>query len=188
MGINGNVVYSINGGRGENNNWEVDGGDNMDNGSNNSLNVYPSIDADPGSARAHFQLRRAIWPQRLRHHRGGNQIRHQPVPWRRVRIQPQQYFQRPQLLRPELTERPRNTRRTTSVTPLADRSIFRGITTATKAKPSFSGRRNGARKSYPIRSRSRCLRTRSAAETSPTFARSVPRIARQIIRIFRCRS
>ncbi|MGA7852690.1 MAG: carboxypeptidase regulatory-like domain-containing protein [Candidatus Acidiferrales bacterium] len=45
VGVNGNVVYSINGGRGENNNWEVDGGDNMDNGSNNSLNVYPSIDA-----------------------------------------------------------------------------------------------------------------------------------------------
>jgi len=45
VGISGNVVYSINGGRGENNNWEVDGGDNMDNGSNNSLNVYPSIDA-----------------------------------------------------------------------------------------------------------------------------------------------
>jgi hypothetical protein len=45
VGINGNVVYSINGGRGENNNWEVDGGDNMDNGSNNSLNVYPSVDA-----------------------------------------------------------------------------------------------------------------------------------------------
>ena len=45
VGILGNVVYSINGGRGENNNWEVDGGDNMDNGSNNSLNVYPSIDS-----------------------------------------------------------------------------------------------------------------------------------------------
>ena len=45
VGVNGNVMYSINGGRGENNNWEVDGGDNMDNGSNNSLNVYPSIDA-----------------------------------------------------------------------------------------------------------------------------------------------
>jgi hypothetical protein len=45
VGILGNVVYSINGGRGENNNWEVDGGDNMDNGSNNSLNVYPSVDS-----------------------------------------------------------------------------------------------------------------------------------------------
>src|SRR5208282_5955173 len=27
------------------NNWELDGGDNMDNGSNGTLNVYPSIDA-----------------------------------------------------------------------------------------------------------------------------------------------
>src|ERR1700683_2473230 len=45
VGVNGNVMYSVNGGRDENNNWEVDGGDNMHNGSNNSLNVYPSIDA-----------------------------------------------------------------------------------------------------------------------------------------------
>jgi hypothetical protein len=45
VGIGGNVVYSVNGGRGENNNWELDGGDNMDNGSNNSLNVYPSVDS-----------------------------------------------------------------------------------------------------------------------------------------------
>jgi hypothetical protein len=40
-----NIYYSINGGRTEYNNWELDGGDNMDNGSNNTLNVYPSIDA-----------------------------------------------------------------------------------------------------------------------------------------------
>jgi Carboxypeptidase regulatory-like domain len=45
VGIAGNTVYSVNGGRGENNNWEVDGGDDMDNGSNNSLNVFPSIDS-----------------------------------------------------------------------------------------------------------------------------------------------
>ena len=41
----GNVSFSINGGRTEYNNWELDGGDNMDNGSNTTLNVYPSIDA-----------------------------------------------------------------------------------------------------------------------------------------------
>ena len=35
----------MNGGRIEYNNWELDGGDNMDNGSNGTLNVYPSIDA-----------------------------------------------------------------------------------------------------------------------------------------------
>src|SRR5579859_373194 len=45
VGINGNVSYSMNGGRVEYNNWELDGGDNMDNGSNSTLNVYPSIDA-----------------------------------------------------------------------------------------------------------------------------------------------
>jgi hypothetical protein len=45
VGIAGNTVFSVNGGRGENNNWEVDGGDDMDNGSNNSLNVFPSIDS-----------------------------------------------------------------------------------------------------------------------------------------------
>lgn len=45
VGVYGNVSYSVNGGRVEYNNWEIDGGDNMDNGSNSTLNVYPSIDA-----------------------------------------------------------------------------------------------------------------------------------------------
>lgn len=45
VGVNGNVSYSINGGRVEYNNWELDGGDNMDNGSNTTLNVYPNVDA-----------------------------------------------------------------------------------------------------------------------------------------------
>src|SRR5579859_171299 len=45
VGINGNVSFSMNGGRVEYNNWELDGGDNMDNGSNSTLNVYPSVDS-----------------------------------------------------------------------------------------------------------------------------------------------
>jgi len=45
VGVYGNADFSFNGGRTEYNNWEVDGGDNMDNGSNHTLNVYPSIDA-----------------------------------------------------------------------------------------------------------------------------------------------
>ena len=45
VGINGNIAFSINGGRTEYNKWEIDGGDKMDNGSNVTLNVYPSIDA-----------------------------------------------------------------------------------------------------------------------------------------------
>ncbi len=45
VGVYGNVAYSMNGGRSEYNNWELDGGDNMDNGSNATLNVYPNIEA-----------------------------------------------------------------------------------------------------------------------------------------------
>jgi len=45
VGIYGNVAYSMNGGRTEYNNWELDGGDNMDNGSNATLNVYPNLEA-----------------------------------------------------------------------------------------------------------------------------------------------
>jgi hypothetical protein len=45
VGVYGSVAFSFNGGRTEYNNWELDGGDNMDNGSNGTLNVYPSIDA-----------------------------------------------------------------------------------------------------------------------------------------------
>jgi Carboxypeptidase regulatory-like domain/TonB-dependent Receptor Plug Domain len=45
VGVSGNVAYSINGGRTEYNNWELDGGDNLDNGSNTSMNVYPSLEA-----------------------------------------------------------------------------------------------------------------------------------------------
>src|SRR5579863_2685807 len=45
VGVYGSVSFSMNGGRTEYNNWELDGGDNMDNGSNGTLNVYPSVDA-----------------------------------------------------------------------------------------------------------------------------------------------
>ena len=45
VGITGSVAFSVNGGRTEYNNWELDGGDNMDNGSNGSLNTYPNVDA-----------------------------------------------------------------------------------------------------------------------------------------------
>jgi hypothetical protein len=45
VGVYGSEAYSVNGGRTEYNNWEVDGGDMMDNGSNGTINVYPSVDA-----------------------------------------------------------------------------------------------------------------------------------------------
>jgi hypothetical protein len=45
VGVYGSVAFSVNGGRTEYNNWELDGGDNMDNGSNSTLNSYPNVDA-----------------------------------------------------------------------------------------------------------------------------------------------
>jgi len=39
------VSYSVNGGRTEYNNWEIDGGNNMDDGSNTTLLSYPSLDS-----------------------------------------------------------------------------------------------------------------------------------------------
>ena len=39
------VIYSVNGGRTEYNNWEIDGGNNMDDGSNTTLLTFPSVDA-----------------------------------------------------------------------------------------------------------------------------------------------
>jgi len=45
VGVYGSVAFSVNGGRTEYNNWEIDGGDNMDNGSNSTLNTYPNVDA-----------------------------------------------------------------------------------------------------------------------------------------------
>jgi hypothetical protein len=45
VGVTANTQFSVNGGRVEYNNWELDGGDNLDNGSNGTLNVTPSVDA-----------------------------------------------------------------------------------------------------------------------------------------------
>jgi hypothetical protein len=44
-GPGGSVSYSINGGRTEYNNWEIDGGDILDSGSMSNLNVFPNVDA-----------------------------------------------------------------------------------------------------------------------------------------------
>jgi hypothetical protein len=45
VGLNGSISFSVNGGRGEYNNWQIDGANNMDTGSNATLNTYPSVDA-----------------------------------------------------------------------------------------------------------------------------------------------
>jgi hypothetical protein len=73
VGINGSVSFSMNGGRTEYNNWELDGGDNMDNGSNGTLNGVQS---------SHFELRRAVWPQRIGNGRSGDEGWNEVVPRR----------------------------------------------------------------------------------------------------------
>ena len=45
VGVYGSIAYSVNGGRTEYNNWELDGIGIVDSGSAGSINVYPSIDA-----------------------------------------------------------------------------------------------------------------------------------------------
>jgi hypothetical protein len=45
VGPGGSVSYAVNGGRTEFNNWEIDGGEVLDSGSNANINVYPNIDA-----------------------------------------------------------------------------------------------------------------------------------------------
>jgi hypothetical protein len=45
VGPSGSVSYAVNGGRTEFNNWEIDGGEVLDSGSNANINVYPNIDA-----------------------------------------------------------------------------------------------------------------------------------------------
>lgn len=45
VGPQGSVSYAVNGGRTEFNNWEIDGGDVLDTGSNANINIYPDVDA-----------------------------------------------------------------------------------------------------------------------------------------------
>jgi len=45
VGPSGSVSYAVNGGRAEFNNWQIDGGEVLDSGSNANINVYPNIDA-----------------------------------------------------------------------------------------------------------------------------------------------
>ena len=73
----------MNGGRTEYNNWELDGGDNMDNGSNSTLNVYPNIEAIAEFKVLTSNIWRAVWTQRVGHDRSGNQVGRQHIPWQR---------------------------------------------------------------------------------------------------------
>ena len=128
VGVGGNVSFSMNGGRTEYNNWELDSGDNMDNGSNTTLNVYPSLDAI-----AEFKVLTSNYGAQYGRNGSGTvevetKSGTRQLSRRRLRICPQRHFQRAAHFR-----RPacRRTRRTISATPSAGRFIFPGFTTRT---------------------------------------------------------
>ena len=98
-GVAGSVEYSMNGGRTEYNNWELDGASIMDNGSNATLNVYPECRRDRRNRGADLQLWRAIWPQCFRDGPGADEVRHRTISWRRLRVRAQQHLQCAELLR-----------------------------------------------------------------------------------------
>jgi len=167
VGVAGNILYSINGGRTEYNNWEIDGGDNMDNGSNSTLNVYPNLEAI-----AEFKVLTSTTARSM------------------ARTPPGLSKSKPSPAPVPSTAALSTMAATISSTPTPGRTtdkefrvlLIRSMIGATrsaariyKRRPSFSGRRNGGGKSsQDRRSHRTCHRTRNAGVISMTFARSTP--------------
>ncbi len=145
VGVYGNVAYSMNGGRTEYNNWELDGGDNMDNGTNATLNVYPNPEAI-----AEFKVLTSNYgAQYGRNGSGTVEVETKSgtsfVPRQRV------YYGRNESSTRRIGRRAYARRRKGSLqenmiraTPSAGRFIFLTSTTPTRRKHTSSGPRNGA--------------------------------------------
>ena len=153
VGVYGNVAYSMNGGRTEYNNWELDGGDNMDNGSNSTLNVYPNVEAI-----AEFKVLTSNYgAQYGRNGRARSKSRPSPAAapstaapsntCATTSSMPNRGYPAASPATPT-----RLTRSTTSATPSAARYTFRTITTPTKERRSSSFPRNGEERRTPMRS------------------------------------
>ncbi len=148
VGINGNVIYCVNGGRDENNNWELDGGDNMDNGSNNSLNVYPSVDSiqEVRVLTSNYGAqygRNASGTMETETKSGTSSFHGDVYEFNRNNIfNDRNYFDQSRPM-------PRLQERTISATPSAAPFTFPATTTPTRPRPFSSGRRNGARRCVP---------------------------------------
>ena len=142
VGVYGNVSYSMNGGRVEYNNWELDGGDNMDNGSNSTLNVYPSLDAI-----AEFKVLTSNYGAQY----GRNGSGTVEVETKSGTNNSTVAFTNTSAMMLSIrllgskAESCRNTRRTTTATMLAAQLTSRASTTKTRRRLSSSGPRNGAK-------------------------------------------
>ena len=141
VGVQGNVAYSINGGRTEYNNWELDGGDNLDNGSNTSMNVYPSLESI-----AEFRVltsnygaqygRNGSGTVEVETKSGTNRFHGSAYEFlRNDAFNANNYF--------KPATRYRNIRSTTSGTRWVGRFTFRACTTRTGTRHFSSGRKNG---------------------------------------------
>ena len=172
-------AFSINGGRTEYNNFEIDGGDALDNGSNQTLNVYPSIDAiaEVKVLTSNFGAqygRNGSGTVEVETKSGTNSFHGDLYEFLRnnaFNATPVTSKRRSQL-----------TRRTTSASLLAGRSTFREFTTRTTARHFFSGRRSGGATASPIPLISSCQPPRNAPAISQIYAvrvlwRLIPRTA-----------
>ena len=168
VGVYGSVAFSVNGGRTEYNNWEIDGGDNMDNGSNGTLNVYPNIDAIAEvrvlTSNYGAQYGRSGSGTVETVTKSGTKDFHGSLAEfvRNDAFNARNFFDSACAVVQE--ERLRLHCRRPGVHSLA-------FTTPRRRRPSSSGARNGARSACPTHSTSRCRPRASARATSPTFAR-----------------
>ena len=95
VGVYGNNSISFNGRRMQYNNWEIDGGNNTDEGSAATFNTYPSLDTIAEFRDLHFQLRRGHGQALRRQHRGGDEIGDQGISRRCLRVRRNDVFDSP---------------------------------------------------------------------------------------------
>ena len=93
-GSSSTVNFSVNGGRNTQNNWTIDGADNVDRGANLTLYTYPSPDAIAEFKTLARSIQRAVRTQCQRPDRRGHEIRYQPDSRQRIRVSPQRCLRR----------------------------------------------------------------------------------------------
>jgi hypothetical protein len=158
-------AFSINGGRLEYNNWELDGGDMVDNGSNTFLNVTPSIDAiaEVRVLTATMALSTGVTaPER-------SKLKPSPEQAHFMATFTNSYAMTCSMRATTSTrlEPLRPTRKMISVTPSEGRSLYRVFTTRNGTRLSSFGPRNGEGNVYPAMSRStrKCRRPQNELAT-----------------------
>ena len=176
VGVYGNVSFSMNGGRVEYNNWELDGGDNMDNGSNSTLNVYPSIDAIQ-----EFTVLTSNYGAQYGRNGSGTVEVETKSGTKSFHGDAYEYLRNNAFNSPAWFQSGvcRNTRKTTTVTRSVVRFTFQVFTTRTSRRRFSSGPRSGARTSFRARLLPKLFRAQpSVAVTSRTNVRT-PLLAAQ---------